>query len=424
MTGDRLTAEVSAAFLRDFATLSDFGATGNGGVERQAGTDEDGAMRAWFASWLKDHGFHTTLDPIGNLFGVLEVDPDAPTMLVGSHLDSQPLGGRYDGAYGVLAGAHAVLRATEALRASGSEQRWNLGVVDWFNEEGSRFKPSMMGSGVFTGLLPLDRALATTDAAGVSVADALAHIGAAGTGKFGEVAAYAELHIEQGPGLEDAGVTIGAVDSTWCAYKYEVIVHGAQSHTGSTPMAMRHDALLGASHLVVALHDLTQEFPEEQLHTSVGEFHVLPNSPVVVPREVRLLMDLRSPSSSTLDIAFPLLQERITAIEAKAAVSIEIVSSSIWQSGPFLPGGVQLVEQVANRHGLSSMRLPTLAGHDATNMKERVPTLLFFVPSIGGISHSELESTSDGDLLAGLGVLTEVLEHLATEGFPDAEEVA
>jgi N-carbamoyl-L-amino-acid hydrolase len=424
VTGDRLPADFAVSFLDDFAALSGIGATGNGGVERQAATAEDAAMRAWLTSWMEERGFRTMLDPIGNLFGVLELRPGAPTVLVGSHLDSQPLGGRYDGAYGVLAAAHAVHRVAQSLRSADGTPRFNLGVVDWFNEEGSRFKPSMMGSAVFTGLMTVDDALATIDAAGISVAQALRAIDAAGTEAIVEVAAYVELHIEQGPGLEDAGVTIGAVDSTWCAYKYEVVVRGAQSHTGSTPMGARHDALLAAAHLVVALNELTKEFADGQVHTSVGELLVLPNSPVVVAREVRLLMDLRSSSSTTLDRAFEKLQQRIAEIEDRTAVSIDIVSSSIWRSGPFPLGGVQLIERTAREHGLSSMRVPTLAGHDATNMKERVPTLLFFVPSIDGISHSELEFTTDDDLLAGFAVLVDVLATLAVDGFPDSCEAA
>ena len=409
-------------FLDDFASLSEIGATGNGGVDRQAGTADDGRMRAWLTDWLKAHGFSVDEDEIGNLFGTVELLSGAPTVMVGSHLDSQPLGGKYDGAYGVLAGAHAVNAVVERIRATGITPKFNIGVIDWFNEEGSRFKPSMMGSGVLTGLLPLEKALGTTDATGVTVATALADMGAGGTGRLGEIAAYAELHIEQGPSLEAAGIKIGAVDTTWCAYKYEVIVEGAQSHTGSTPMAARHDALLGAAHLVVALNELTKAFPVEQLHTSVGEFYVEPNSPVVVPREVRLLMDMRAASSGILDEAFPKLQRRIAEIEEIAAVSIRIVSSSIWQSGPFLPGGVELVERIAGEHGLTSLRVPTLAGHDATNMKERVPTLLFFVPSVGGISHSELEFTTDDDLVSGLSVLEDVLAHLVEHGFPEGGE--
>ncbi len=408
-------------FLDDFAALSEIGATGNGGVDRQAGTADDGRMRAWLTSWLEARDFRVDEDEIGNLFGTLELVPGAPTVMVGSHLDSQPLGGKYDGAYGVLAGAHAVKTVVDRMRVAGMNPKFNIGVIDWFNEEGSRFKPSMMGSGVLTGLLPLEKALGTADSAGVTVAAALAGIGAGGTGTLGEIAAYAEIHIEQGPSLEAAGVTIGAVDTTWCAYKYEVIVEGAQSHTGSTPMAARHDALLGAAHLVVALNELIKAFPVEQLHTSVGEFYVEPNSPVVVPREVRLLMDMRATSSNILDKAFPMLQKRISEIEKIAAVSIRIVSSSIWQSGPFLPGGVELVERVAEEHGLTTMRVPTLAGHDATNMKERVPTLLFFVPSVGGISHSELELTTTDDLVAGLSVLEDVLAHLVEHGFPEGE---
>jgi N-carbamoyl-L-amino-acid hydrolase len=406
-----------AEFLADFAVLSAIGATPGGGVERQAGSAEDGQMRDWFSRWLRDRGFDVRVDPVGNLIGLLELVAGAPYIAVGSHLDSQPRAGKYDGAYGVLAGAHAVYQVSEALRASGAEPRFNLAVVDWFNEEGSRFKPSLMGSGVHTAALPLDRALATRDPRGISVREALADIGYLGAGTMPEIAGYAEVHIEQGPGMEASGTRIGAVDRTWCANKYEVVVTGEQSHTGSTPMPMRRDALLGAAHLVVAVNELTGSFDEGQLHTSVGELTVEPNSPVVVAREVRLLMDIRSRTSDLNAEAFALLEGRIAEIEAATRTSIDIVSRSIWASGPFPASGIKLVEEVADALALPRGRVPTLAGHDATNMNAVVPTLLFFVPSVDGISHCEREFTRDEDLVAGLSVMTGVLDRLARHGF-------
>jgi len=406
-----------ADFLADFAVLSAIGATPGGGVERQAATAEDGQMRDWFSRWLRDRGFEVRTDPVGNLIGLCELAAGAPYILVGSHLDSQPLAGRFDGAYGVLAGAHAAYRVTEALRAAGTEPRFNLAVIDWFNEEGSRFKPSMMGSGVHTGVLPLAAALATRDPRGISVREALADIGYLGTGTLPEVAGYAEVHIEQGPGMEASGTTIGAVDRTWCANKYEVVVTGEQSHTGSTPMAMRRDALLSAARLVVAVNELTASVGDGELHTSVGELTVEPNSPVVVAREVRLLMDIRSSDSGLNARAFALLEQRIADIEAATRTSIDIVSRSVWASGPFPASGIKLVEEVADELALPRGRVATLAGHDATNMNAVVPTLLFFVPSAGGISHAEREFTRDEDLVAGLSVMTGVLGRLARDGF-------
>ncbi|HEY8295337.1 MAG TPA: M20/M25/M40 family metallo-hydrolase, partial [Micrococcaceae bacterium] len=224
-------------FLTDFYRLSEFGATEAGGVDRQAASAPDGAQRAWLASQLHSRGFSVRYDAIGNQFGMLELTPGVPYVLVGSHLDSQPLGGRYDGAYGVLAATHAAFRLAESWMRDGKVPQYNLAVVNWFNEEGCRFKPSMMGSSVFTGKLGLDDALDTVDAAGIRVRDALEAIGTRGDFAGPEAAFYAEIHIEQGRTLEKSGVTIGMVDSNWAANKYEFVVHGEQGHTGSTVMA-------------------------------------------------------------------------------------------------------------------------------------------------------------------------------------------
>ena len=401
------------AFLDDFAAMSAFGATAGGGVDRQAATEEDAQVRAWLTGLLTGHGFAVHLDPIGNLFGLAEPTPGAPYVLFGSHLDSQPLAGKYDGAYGVLTAVHAAIRVLATHRAAGTTPAYNIAVVDWFNEEGCRFKPSMMGSGVFTGKLALDAALATTDPRGVTVQEALGAASGTGDSELPPLAGYGEIHIEQGPSMEEAGVTIGAVAATWCAYKYEVVVRGEQGHTGSMRMSDRRDALLGAAHLIVAVNDLIAHFPVESLHTTVSELYLQPNSPVTIAREVRLLIDLRAETTDILGEAFALLQERIAALEAKTRTEVDIVSRSIWQSGPFVEAGVALVEAAAAELGLSSTRVKTLAGHDATNVKDITPTVLVFVPSVDGVSHNEREYTTDADMLAGVNVFERVVRALA-----------
>jgi N-carbamoyl-L-amino-acid hydrolase len=400
---------VADSFLDDFRVMSGFGATPGGGVDRQAATAADGENRAWFTSWLASNGFDVRVDDIGNIFGLIERIPGAPYVVVGSHLDSQPLAGRFDGAYGVLAGAHAVRAAANAGDAA-----FNLAVVDWFNEEGSRFKPSMMGSAVFTGLLPLETALATTDPAGVTVAEALDEIGGRGpTGAGLDVAAYLEIHVEQGRDLEDSGTTIGLVSTTWTAHKLEVVVRGEQSHTGAARMADRRDALYGAAELIVAVRRLVDDVEPEHLHTAVSEMYLDPNSPVAIAREVRMLVDIRSPEREILESAVDRLRAELPVIEEKARVDIEVVGLVEWSSGPFLEEGIQLAAAEAARLGYTSQRSATVAGHDATNMKEIVPTVMLFVPSVDGISHNEREFTSDADMLAGLDVLTAVLARVA-----------
>ncbi|MGI5467175.1 M20 family metallo-hydrolase [Streptomyces sp. CA-132043] len=400
------------AFLADFATLSQFGETRGGGVERQAATAADGEQRAWLHQWLTDRGAEVHYDGVGNQFGLFTVTPGAPYVLSGSHLDSQPLGGRYDGAYGVLASAHAAHRAVRQWATAGSSPRYNVAVVNWFNEEGSRFKPSMMGSSVFTGKLPAETALATTDPAGTTVEDALRAIGTIGDYEGPDVAAYAEIHIEQGRGLENEDTTIGLVDSTWAARKYQVVVRGDQSHTGSTIMADRRDALLGASLLVVAVRELAEESTQTPLHTSVSEMTILPNSPVVVAREVRLHVDLRSPDEALLDAAAKKLAGTIPGIEERASVSIEQVQTHGWGVAPFPAAGVELAAQAADDLGLSHQNVMTVAGHDSVNMKDVAPSIMLFVPSVEGISHNEGEFTHDQDVCAGTDLLTEVLHRL------------
>lgn len=404
----------AADFLTDFARMSTFGATPGGGVDRQAATTDDGAIRVWFRDLLVGHGFDVRVDAIGNLFGLFEFTPGAPYALFGSHLDSQPLAGRYDGAYGVLAALHAAVRTIDTHRAAGTVPRYNIAVVDWFNEEGCRFKPSMMGSGVYTGKLGLDVALATADPRGVTVRDALAAIEVgAGEDQLPAVAAYGEIHIEQGPSMAEQGVTIGAVAATWCAYKYEVVVHGEQGHTGSMRMADRRDALLGAAHLIAEVNGLIEHFPAETLHTTVSELYVEPNSPVTIAREVRMLIDLRAETTEELEEAFAILCTRIADVEKRARVKVEILSSSVWRSGPFVEAGVALVERAAEDLQLTHARVKTLAGHDATNVKDLVPTVLMFVPSVDGVSHNEREFTEDADMLAGVDVFTRVVAGIA-----------
>ncbi|MFJ2556277.1 MULTISPECIES: M20 family metallo-hydrolase [unclassified Streptomyces] len=400
------------AFLEDFATMSAFGATASGGVDRQAASAADVSQRQWFAERLEAHGLRVEYDRIGNQFGLLERVPGAPFVVVGSHMDSQPTAGRFDGAYGVLAAAHAAFRLAGEWERSGEVPRFNIAVVNWFNEEGSRFVPSMMGSSVFTGKLPLDKALATCDRDGVSVREALEPTGFLGDGDGPTAAFCAEIHIEQGRNLENSGTTIGLVTSSWAANKYEFVVNGDQAHSGATLMEDRRDALLGASLLVVAAREIADRFPGV-LHTSVGQLDVYPNSPVVVASRVSLLLDLRSADESVLRLADELLHTRIEEIEATARVTVERHHSHSWGVTPYQREGVELARRGAERLGLSHTDIMTVAGHDSINMKDLVPTVMLFVPSSEGISHNEFEFTTDEDMVAGLRLLTEVVRGLA-----------
>ncbi|WP_285320162.1 M20 family metallo-hydrolase [Pseudarthrobacter sp. lyk4-40-TYG-27] len=402
-------------FLADFATMSGFGATPGGGVDRQAGTAADHATRAWFSQWLARHGYAESVDGAGNQFGTLDLVAGAPYVLVGSHLDSQPLAGRYDGAYGVLAAAHAGARVAAEARAGKLHPTCNLAVVNWFNEEGSRFAPSMMGSSVFTGKLPLGDALATADPAGITVAEALADGHAtpqANAPVLADVACYAEIHIEQGRNLEETGTQVGIVDRTWAASKYRVTVDGAQSHTGATRMEDRRDALYGAALVIAAARELAAEFEPGQLHTSVSELYVLPNSPVTVARQVLMNLDLRSPDESVLGLAMERLGKRIVDAEADSRTEIRLDLTHNWGVVSYQSKGAELARSSAESLGYSHRDVMTVAGHDSTNMKDVVPTVMLFVPSVEGISHNEAEHTLDDDALRGVDLLTDVTRRL------------
>lgn len=405
---------LAESFLADWAIHSQFGAVeGTNGVERQAASAADGEQRKWFAELLESHGFTVQHDAIGNQFGLLELVPGAPYVLTGSHMDSQPTAGRFDGAYGVMASAHACFRVADELRANPERAKFNLAVVNWFNEEGSRFKPSMMGSSVFTDKLSLEEALATEDPKGITVRDALDEIGERGEFTGLDVASYAEIHVQQGRSMEEDGVTIGLVNATWAAHKYDFLVKGEQAHSGSTLMVDRRDALLGAARLVVAARELVDEFEPEALHTACGELTVYPNSPVVVASEVRLLLDLRSPSAEVIRAAHERLMAVIERVQREDRVEIEIVAEHSWDQNPYPEDGVALAREVAEELGLTHDRVMTVAGHDSTNMKDLVPTVMLFVPSVNGVSHNLNEYTRDEDLIAGIDHLTGVIGKLA-----------
>lgn len=400
-------------FLSDFAAMSENGATPGGGVERQAASEGDVKNRAWFAVVLEGFGAEVGYDEIGNQYGLFELVPSAPYVAVGSHLDSQPLAGRFDGAYGVLAGAHAAARVAAKAKSGELAPRFNLAVVNWFNEEGSRFAPSMMGSSVFTGALDLTAAREATDLQGMTAGEAIDAAKWAPLIDVPELATYAEIHVEQGRELEDNGNQIGLVTATWGARKFAVTIHGEQGHTGSTMMRDRRDALFGASLVIAGVRRLTEEFEEGQLQASVSQLTLEPNSPVTIAREVRFNVDLRSPSAEVLEKARVRVDEIVAAAADEAKVDVDLELTHEWTLNPYPEAGVELARRCAEELGLSHQEIFTVAGHDSTNMKEHYPTVMLFIPSVDGISHNEAEYTTNEDCLTGLALLTRVLEELA-----------
>ena len=407
-----MRATTNEQFLADFQAMSANGATAGGGVERQAASEGDNLNRAWFHEVLESLGARVIYDEIGNQYGLFELAPGAEYVGLGSHLDSQPLAGRFDGAYGVLDAAHAAGRVAQ----SGATARYNLAVINWFNEEGSRFAPSMMGSSVFVGTLALERAYSATDLAGVTVAQAQEEAGWSPRGEAPKLAAYAEIHVEQGKELEAAGNTIGLVTATWGAKKFQAVVSGEQGHTGSTLMADRKDALFGASLIIASVERLTHEFEEGQLQASVSQLTLEPNSPVTIAREVRFNVDVRSPSTEVLDKAQARLQEIIAEAEEESRTSVELTPTHEWALNPYPAAGVALAREIVEELGYTHQEIYTVAGHDSTNLKEVVPTVMLFIPSVDGISHNEKEFTTEEDCVAGLDVLTHVAQRLVENG--------
>ncbi|MFM1856278.1 MAG: hypothetical protein RLZ83_1587 [Pseudomonadota bacterium] len=386
--------------------LAEIGATPRGGVCRLALTELDRQGRERFMDWARELGCTLRRDAIGNLFARRAgLDDTLPAVATGSHLDTQPTGGRFDGNYGVLAG----LEVLHTLHDAGIRTRAPLEVCVWTNEEGSRFVPVMMGSGVYAGAFPLAHALQARDGAGISVQEALqatAQAGPApasvadGAPRFG---AYFEAHIEQGPVLEDEGITIGVVSGALGQRWYDVTVQGMEAHAGPTPMALRRDALLPATRLMQRVHEIAMaEQPDGR--GTVGHVDVFPNSRNVIPGRVRFSVDFRHLDAAGLARMDAALHAAV-AQAATPGVSIEVQQVVEFPPQPFDPALRALIEQGAQRLGLSHRALPSGAGHDAVYVARTAPAAMIFVPCKDGISHNEIEDARPEHLAAGADVL-------------------
>jgi beta-ureidopropionase / N-carbamoyl-L-amino-acid hydrolase len=381
--------------------LAQIGATAKGGVRRLTLSEEDRRGRDRFVAWCREAGLRVEVDGIGNIFARREgLDPDAPPVAMGSHLDSQPSGGKFDGAYGVMAG----LEIVRTLNDAGIRTRAPVEVAAWTNEEGSRFVPTLMGSGVFSQVFSLESILENKDVDGVSVRDALNQIGYAGTAKPHKLGAYFEAHIEQGPVLEDTkttiGVVLGALGQRW----FDVLIAGQDSHAGPTPMETRKDALLAASRLVIEVNRIANTFPDYARGT-VGHMMVKPNSRNVVPGAVSMTVDLRNAKDSTLTAMALDLEKTIREIEQQTRTSITLKEVVYFPPSEFAPDLVASVREGSQTFGYSHRDMVSGAAHDAVYMARIAPTAMVFVPCEGGISHNEIENARPEDIAAGCNVL-------------------
>jgi beta-ureidopropionase / N-carbamoyl-L-amino-acid hydrolase len=399
-----------AEFLQLFNAIAAVGATGDGGISRLAASAEDGQARDVLAAWAKAHGAEISVDRIGNLFCLFEfAGQDADWVFAGSHLDSQPGGGRFDGAYGVCA---AVAAAAMLKQEPDIAALRNLAVAVWTNEEGARFQPSLIGSSVFAGKLALEAALAARDESGITLREALRTIGYCGEADLRHRPdCYVELHVEQGPILERAGLPIGIVTGIWAARKITLRLRGATAHTGPTPMTERRDALHAAAKAVTRFHELLADhFP--RLHRSVGRLIVEPNSPNVVAEAATAWFEIRGRDQDAVAAAGELFLEDVRRIAADLRVEVEILSDALRPAQALDPRGVALALNEATAAGFAHQEMQTVAGHDAIALQSVTPSILLFVPSAGGISHNTREFTKDEDLLRGLALLTRVLRRL------------
>lgn len=396
------------ALLGEFGKI---GKTGTGGINRLAAGSSDGQARDHLCAWLNDHGFAVQVDPIGNIFGVLDFGSSKGdhAFYCGSHLDSQPDGGNFDGVLGVVCACIAALYLkTRVDRAELDPFFRYFVVVCWTGEEGARFQPSLIGSSVFSGKLDLQTAWDLQDVDGICLKEALGTIGYVGSKQPPHPDGYLEIHIEQGTHLEDRNDKIGLVEACWGAEKIRLMVTGKADHTGPTPMNDRVNALLAASHVVLEVEAISQS-AGETLHSSVGRMDLHPNSPNTVVDRSELWIEFRSAGTGALTAAVRRLEQSISDIAERTGCTLAITTHESRPVVEFDKNGLRIAANALDQEGISYRQLNTIAGHDAIRMQEICPSILLFVPSKNGITHSPDEFTSDEDVCAGFDGMTAVL---------------
>ncbi len=389
--------------------MAKIGATEKGGCCRLALTDLDKESRDLFVHWCQEAGCSIKVDKMGNIFARREgTDPDLPAVLVGSHLDTQPTGGRFDGVFGVLTG----LEVIRSLNDRNIQTRHSVEASVWTNEEGSRFAPAMVASGVFGGVFDLDYGLTRSDPAGVTMGEELQRIGYAGEEEVGgrDVHAYFEAHIEQGPILEAEDKTIGIVTDAQGQRWYEVTLTGVESHAGPTPMNRRKDALLGAAQIVQLVNQVGLDNAPLACAT-VGMLDVYPNSRNVIPGRVAFTIDFRHPDDTVLERMDRLMREGVDEIVSRMGLECELEQIFYYAPIAFDKSCVAAVRAGIDTHGYSSREIVSGAGHDACYLAGVAPTSMVFIPCIDGISHNEIEDVKPEWITAGANVvLSAILE--------------
>ena len=393
--------------------MAKIGATPNGGVQRLALSNEDREARDLLVRWLQEMDLEIMIDEMGNIFGKREgKNNDLPPVISGSHMDSQPKGGRFDGILGVM-GALEVLRT---IHQNKIETERSIMIVDWTNEEGSRFAPAMVASGVWAGALDMDWVYNRTDINGKRFVDELERIGykRAIPSKKWPVHAYYEYHIEQGPILEQEGKIIGVPKGILCLHWYDIYLEGEANQVGPTPMEGRHDALCAASEMILKVNELPARMGGNMVAT-VGEIQNSPNSRNIIPDKVHLTVDIRSWDDDLALRAWEDVQKDFKEIAERRGCPIRIEKSWRVEHSSFDQKLVQKVLDTADELGYPALHMVSGAGHDASYMNQVAPTAMIFVPSIGGRSHVEVENTKWEDCESGANVLLHTVLQSAME---------
>jgi N-carbamoyl-L-amino-acid hydrolase len=395
---------------RTIEELGRVGATARGGLTRLALSDEDRRGRDLMVGWMRQAGLHVTVDQMGNIFGAREGEPGRPPVMMGSHVDSVPTGGKYDGQLGVLC-ALEVIRTLNDQRA---HTRHPVTLAIFTNEEGARFQPAMIASGVMAGKIALEDAYNARDKDGLRLVDELERIGYLGSEPCvpRPLRAYLELHIEQGPFLEEEGLSVGVVEGIVAIAWSRLTIHGVQDHAGPTPMRIRHDALVAAAEVVAGVRGIARELGGD-LVTTVGNLTVTPNIPNAIPGRVTLSIDMRDPRDATLDRARPLLDRVVAEACRREGVTYELEHYWRVPYTPFHHEVVDAVERSARASGARYRRILSGAGHDAQYMAALGPTGMVFVPSRDGRSHCEEEFTPMDDIEYGANTLLGAAGELA-----------
>ena len=391
--------------------VAKIGATEKGGNCRLALTDLDKEARDLFIHWCKKANCKISIDKMGNIFARRPgKNPEAAAVMTGSHLDTQPTGGRFDGVYGVLAG----LEIIRTLNDLGTQTERPIDVVVWTNEEGSRFAPAMISSAVFSGSIKLEDALAQTDQEGLSIGSELERIGYAGKDEVGsrKIHSYFEAHIEQGPILEAENKTIGIVTGAQGQRWYEINLTGVESHAGPTPMDRRKDALLGAARLIELVNRIGLENSPHAC-TTVGMINSYPNSRNVIPGQVFLTVDFRHPDDAILAQMNTELRNHLEEIAAKTGLKYEINQILYLPPIVFNENCISAVRQSSKSQGYTSREIISGAGHDACNIASVANSSMIFRPCIDGISHNEVEDAKPEWVAAGGQVLLGAILEMA-----------